>query len=387
MNKKILIFSKETRGGMETFFRQLNFLKNKNYDINFYFFKKDLLANYKGLTKTFINSNFPRDLGFTLEKVVIFFKNIYKSFNVIKNSEPDIIFAADIYSFNIISIVKILSDKPFCFVYLINNNYEYILRYKRERFYGFIIINLFKFFASVPDKIIFTSKDLALNLSKFFNIDFKKALIINHSTDIQKIEKLKEEDISSSDKLIMRNKKYIKVFYTGRLDIFQKDILTIIKAFDLLHKTKKNARLFFVADGYEVEDIKIAVHARELEKYTFFLGWKKNVYKYLKYADIFWFSSFFEGFGMTIVEAMACKVPVVATASPFGPSEILGRGKYGILVPVDDYQALAKESIKLIEDKTLRRKYSKLGYIRSRKYSTGEMLKKYNKLFMSLTKS
>ena len=60
---------------------------------------------------------------------------------------------------------------------------------------------------------------------------------------------------------------------------------------------------------------------------------------------MFILSSRYEGFGNVIVEALACGTPVVTTNCKAGPSEILDGGKYGVLVPVGDPEALSKAII------------------------------------------
>src|SRR5699024_9599413 len=63
---------------------------------------------------------------------------------------------------------------------------------------------------------------------------------------------------------------------------------------------------------------------------VFLLGFKNNVYTYLKECDLFVLSSVNEGFGNVIVEAMACGLPILSTACLAGPAEILGSENYDI---------------------------------------------------------
>ncbi|MCC3774293.1 glycosyltransferase family 4 protein [Streptomyces sp. UNOB3_S3] len=91
-----------------------------------------------------------------------------------------------------------------------------------------------------------------------------------------------------------------------------------------------------------------------------------------------------ESFGMTIVEAMGCGVPVVATDCPHGPGEIISDGEDGLLVPVGDSDAIAKGLLKLIEDDELRRTMGAAARVSARRYAPERIADAYLELIDSL---
>ncbi|MFI1969524.1 glycosyl transferase family 1 [Streptomyces cinnamoneus] len=91
-----------------------------------------------------------------------------------------------------------------------------------------------------------------------------------------------------------------------------------------------------------------------------------------------------ESFGMTIVEAMGCGVPVVATDCPHGPGEIITDGEDGLLVPVGDSDAIAKGLLKLIEDDELRRTMGAAARESAQRYAPERIADAYLELIDSL---
>jgi glycosyltransferase involved in cell wall biosynthesis len=68
-------------------------------------------------------------------------------------------------------------------------------------------------------------------------------------------------------------------------------------------------------------------------------------------AQAFALASRFEGFGNVLVEALACRLPVVSTDCPVGPREILADGRFGRLVPPGNVEALAAGILAALDER------------------------------------
>ena len=136
--------------------------------------------------------------------------------------------------------------------------------------------------------------------------------------------------------------------------------------------------------GPEEKKIKLLAHKLGLSDNILFLGFQKNPYKYIKKAEVFVLSSFHEGFGNVIVEAMACGTPVVSTNCMSGPREIIENGENGILFPVADQKALAEAVLKVLNNPSLSYKLSEQGKKRAEYFSIEKSVKKYEEIFDKL---
>ncbi|MGA5566202.1 glycosyltransferase family 4 protein [Streptomyces platensis] len=91
-----------------------------------------------------------------------------------------------------------------------------------------------------------------------------------------------------------------------------------------------------------------------------------------------------ESFGMTLVEAMRCGVPVVSTDCPLGPAEIIQDGTNGLLVPRGDGPALTEALLALIEDPERRRTMARNARESSHRYAPEPIAERYQLLFGEL---
>lgn len=102
-----------------------------------------------------------------------------------------------------------------------------------------------------------------------------------------------------------------------------------------------------------------------------------------EYADssIFAFTSRYEGFGLVIVEAMECGLPVVAMACPCGPKDIIADGKDGILVADGDTEAMAAALLRLTADEALLRRMAAAAVEKARQFDLDTIMNQWKELY------
>jgi glycosyltransferase involved in cell wall biosynthesis len=128
------------------------------------------------------------------------------------------------------------------------------------------------------------------------------------------------------------------------------------KGFDVLIRAHRillrdtAARLMIVGEGEDRPLLEKLVRELGLEDSVAMPGFVDDVPAYIAASAVVVMPSRIEGFGNALVEAMAAGVPVVATACPGGPKDILKDGRYGPLVPVDAPQALAAAVAGILRD-------------------------------------
>ncbi len=126
----------------------------------------------------------------------------------------------------------------------------------------------------------------------------------------------------------------------GELSL-RKDFATLLQAFAAL-RARRPCRLMILGRGRERQRLLALAETLGVAADLSLPGFVAEPYPYLAHADLFAFTSRWEGLGFVLIEALALGTPVVSTDCPSGPREILHGGRYGRLVPIGDAATLAQ---------------------------------------------
>jgi glycosyltransferase involved in cell wall biosynthesis len=186
----------------------------------------------------------------------------------------------------------------------------------------------------------------------------------------------------------VRNKYGIKegevVLITASRIAPEKNIEFLIRAFDIIRKTKDNAKLMIVGEGSIKEDLENLVKELGLTEKVIFTGLldKEGMIAHYQSGDIFVFASLTETQGLVAVEAMAAGLPVVAIKA-CGIEDMVKSGNDGILT--DNVESnFAENAIKLIENNDLRSKMSENARVNAQEFCIAPWIDRVVSLYKEL---
>ncbi len=120
----------------------------------------------------------------------------------------------------------------------------------------------------------------------------------------------------------------------------QKDHATLLRVLAKL-RHRFAVHLTIVGEGPLRGELEAQARTLGISDAVTFTGFVTDPTKYFAAADVFVHTSRYEGFGVVLLEALACGCAIVATDCPGGVQEVLANGKFGTLVPVGDDEAIA----------------------------------------------
>lgn len=271
--------------------------------------------------------------------------------------------------------------------------------------------------AKSVSKVVTVSKGIRESFIENLGMNEASIDTIYNPYNIDEIKRFSKEDLGEFSSLF----EHQVLSITGRLTM-QKGQWYLLRIFRALKNTNPDLKLVILGDGEMKEQIIELSKDLGLKTYSvwseegfdnsfdvYFMGFQKNPFKFVKASKLFAMTSLWEGFGNTIVEAMACGTPVISTNCKSGPGEIISLkckiGKvvnkpfydgFGVLMPVfkskfvdydealDTKELLWVETLeKLLEDDTMLVKYSKVGLQRAEDFSLESIMVEWKYLIES----
>jgi len=334
-NHKICFFNstKSWGGGEKWHFETSVYLVNKGYNIVVFTNKNSEL--FKKLSKTKINV-IPikvNNLSFLNIFRIIKLRNIFRHEHIstiIMNLSADVKFAG--IAAKLAKIQNIVYRRGSA------------IPIKNTLLNRFLFKNIL---TNILANSIETKNTINQNYAKLFPQE--KIEVIYNGIDLEKFDNQTKE-IKPFDLNLIGNE--IIIGNAGRLE-FQKNQKDLIKIAKILKSENQSFKILIAGTGRLKEELKQLAKNEGVDDNIIFLNFVEDIKSFMQKIDIFVLTSFWEGFGYVIVEAMACKKAVVAYNISSNP-EIVNNNINGFLVNYPDVKEFAEKIKILIENKNQR---------------------------------
>lgn len=157
----------------------------------------------------------------------------------------------------------------------------------------------------------------------------------------------------------------------------------VIEAFSMIADKYPEWYVDIYGDGDYRNTLEKIILQKGLELRIFLRMSTKDLYAEYVSSQFFVHSSEFEGFGLVLIEAMACGLPVVSTNCPFGPSEIVENGINGFLTELDAYDMASKMEWMISHEKE-RNEMGKNAHLTAARYKEHVVMKEWEKAYESV---
>jgi N-acetylgalactosamine-N,N'-diacetylbacillosaminyl-diphospho-undecaprenol 4-alpha-N-acetylgalactosaminyltransferase len=156
-------------------------------------------------------------------------------------------------------------------------------------------------------------------------------------------------EVNKNDVEIIEKKDCNYLVAVGRL-VKMKQFDVLIDCYKRTQLPENNINLLILGEGEEKDALQEQIENLDLDKHVKLVGFKKDVFNYIKNSKALILSSLFEGFPMVLIEALALKTPLIAFDCKSGPNEIIKHEVNGLIVPDQNSELLTKAMDSLLLD-------------------------------------
>lgn len=225
------------------------------------------------------------------------------------------------------------------------------------------------------DGMVVACKGLKKQFLNNLNLDSVKIHVIYNMINLEEIQLLSSEPAKG----FTFDHSLKTIVAVGRLTE-QKSYSDMLSVFKKVND-KVPSRLIILGEGPDRSKLEAEIQSLALDGSVFMPGFVDNPFSFMSKSDLYISTSRWEGFHLTIAEAMACGTVPVVTDCDYGPREIIKDGKNGRLLPVGDTDALSDAVIELLATENLREKMSECAVKRAGDFDVNRIVRQYEKLF------
>ncbi len=162
----------------------------------------------------------------------------------------------------------------------------------------------------------------------------------------------------------------------------QKNLIDLLKAFEMAYHQDDRLRLEIIGDGQQRPSLEAFIEHHRLKDVVTLHGWQHDVAPIMKRWHLFALSSLWEGLPCALIEARLLRLPVISYRIG-GIGDIIHHGVNGLLYDAQEWKQLAQGIVTLVNDSTL---YAQLSHYPDdlHHFTRGDMLKKHRELYQQL---
>lgn len=229
------------------------------------------------------------------------------------------------------------------------------------------------------DKVVNICNEMKEEIEKIYPFLKQKLEVCYNPFNFERIYNLIKDYKEIEEKKYLDLLKDEYILAVSRLALEQKDYSTLIKGYKDYIENGGKEKLYIIGDGLDKNKIVDLIKKEKLEKKIILLGAMKNPYIWMKHSKFFVHSSFYEGFGLVLVEAMICGKMVISSNCPTGPVEILSKDNCGEIFNIGNYRELSQK-MKKVSEKVKNDDYKKILENRIKEFKIEEILKEFYKI-------
>lgn len=213
----------------------------------------------------------------------------------------------------------------------------------------------------------------------------KRLLKINPQADVKVVPNALELALIDSAK---PTKEKYDLVYCGRL-MSHKNVDVLIKTVRLLTHNFPKMKCLIIGNGPEKEKLVFLAKKIGVKKniiFKDFLPTQKDVYSHMKSSKIFVFPSILEGFGIVVIEAMACGLPIIGISHKWNAAEdLIKENKAGYIVNLSA-EEIAEKIAYLLKNKRSYNKFVGNNIMKTQKYAIERVGRRIERVYESLLK-